>query len=129
MQAVVRKYPDSYSASNVNGRTKKIEYNGILLDGSWEFNFACWCDKNGITWERTKNGFEYVWNGNKIYYPDFYLPEINIFVEVKGFERPRDIAKWSVVDNLAIIRAHEIKKIKLDTFTIEDLRTCIPSHS
>lgn len=118
MQRVVREKPESYSASNINGRTKKILYNGILLDGLWEVLFAEWCDINNIKWLRPINGFEYEWNGKRIYYPDFFLPEYELYIEIKGYERERDLSKWAVVPNLRVIKQHEIKKIKEGIFIL-----------
>lgn len=121
MQRAVREHPESYSASNINGRVKKIEYNGIVLDGSWEIEVAKYLDSNNIKWERPDTGFEYFWeNSNHIYYPDFYLPEYNIYIEVKGFERKRDIYKWQSVSNLIIIKQNEILKIKNNEYNIFD---------
>lgn len=54
MQRAVRENPDSYSASNVNGRVKKVEYNGILLDSSWEVEVAKYLDSNNIKWKGLK---------------------------------------------------------------------------
>ena len=34
MKEAVKNYPDSYSASNISGRTKTVEYNGFKLKGS-----------------------------------------------------------------------------------------------
>ena len=120
MQNAVRKNPESYSASNINGRVKKIEYKGFLLDGNWELTFAKWCDENGIKWERNKKGFEYQWNGNRLYYPDFYLSEFDIYIEIKGYQRDRDIEKWKSIPNLLVLKCNEIKKIKNNLFHISD---------
>ena len=118
MQRAVRENPESYSAANINGRTKKILYNGIMLDGSWEVLFAKWCDDNKIQWSRPSNGFEYEWNGKRIYYPDFFLPEYNIYIEIKGYVRERDLIKWNAVSNLKVIKQYEIKKIKEGSFIL-----------
>ena len=112
MKRVVREKPESYSASNVNGRVKKVLYKGILLDSKWELEFAKWCDEESILWEKNTVGFEYEWNGKRIYYPDFYLPSIKRYVEVKGYERERDLEKWKSVPDLIIIKMAEIKKIR-----------------
>lgn len=111
MDAVI-KYPESYSASNINGRTKKILYNGFIMDGSWELEVAKWLDNNKIKWTKKIKGFEYEWNGKRIYYPDFYLLSYNVYLEVKGYERERDKAKWKVVDNLIVLKKREINMIK-----------------
>jgi hypothetical protein len=112
MKRVVREKPESYSASNVNGRVKKVLYKGVLMDSKWELEFAEWCDKESITWGKNTLGFEYEWNGNRIYYPDFYLKDLKRFVEVKGYERERDLIKWKSVPDLIIIKIEEIKKIR-----------------
>lgn len=121
MQQVVKEKPESYNGVNINGKVKKYDYNGIKLDGSWELLVAQYLDFNNIKWERPNIGFEYFWeNSNHIYYPDFYLPEYNMYIEVKGFERKRDLYKWQSVSNLIIIKQNEISKIKNNEYNIFD---------
>jgi hypothetical protein len=112
MKKAVSKYPESYSASNVNGRTKKICYNGEILDGSWELEVAKWLDRNSIEWIKKTKGFLYVWEGTRTYFPDFYLPSLDLYLEVKGYERERDRIKWKSVKNLLVFKRKEIEKIK-----------------
>lgn len=119
MQKIVREKPDSYSSSNVNGRVKKVIYKDIILDSQWEVDFAIWLDQNGIIWERPNKGFEYVYEDKKhIYYPDFYLPQLDVYVEVKGFEREKDKYKWKALNNLIVIKSKEIEDIHLNKFNI-----------
>ena len=123
MKRAVREHPESYSSCNVNGRVKKVEYKNIVLNGKWELEVAQFLDKNQIEWERPKIGFEYIWNnGTHIYYPDFYLPALNLYIEVKGYERERDRYKWAVVKKLLIIKVKEINEIRKGTFIIKLLR-------
>jgi hypothetical protein len=69
-----------------------------------------------------KDGFEYEWNGTRLYFPDFYLPAFDLYVEVKGFETDRDQAKWSAFPHkLGIVRKNEIKQIENDLFNIESI--------
>lgn len=124
MQRVVREKPESYSATNVNGRSKKVSYKNVCMDSQWEYEFAVWCDKNSIQWEKNKKSFEYEWNGKRLYYPDFFLKDLNRYVEVKGYERERDHAKWESVDNLIIIKHYEIQKIRKGSFTVDNLLSC-----
>ena len=119
MKRIVREKPESYSASNVNGRVKKILYKGILLDSKWELEFAEWCDKESILWEKNTVGFEYEWNGKRIYYPDFYLKDLKRFVEVKGYERERDPIKWKSVPDLILVKIEEIKKIRKGSYRLK----------
>jgi hypothetical protein len=120
MRNAVLNNPNSYTANNVSGRTPIIEYNGFKLKGTWELETAKWLDRNNIKWTNILDGFEYDWNGSKhLYYPDFYLTEINYYIEVKGYERERDIAKWKVVNNLIVIKKNEIDMIKNNTYRLE----------
>jgi hypothetical protein len=114
MKKAVEENPDSYSANNVCGRIKIEEYNGIKFHGKWEVEVAKWLDENNIKWERdTIEPILYFWNdGWHKYFPDFYLPEHDVLLEVKGFETDRDRAKWNVVENLVVIKKNEIEKIK-----------------
>jgi hypothetical protein len=120
MKIAVEKFPLSYSANNVCGRTKIQEYNGKKLNGSWELIVAKWLDKYKIKWiNEFSFGFEYLWQGNiHTYFPDFYLPEKDIYIEVKGYQRERDLAKWSSVNNLIVLKKKEIELIKLDNFNL-----------
>lgn len=104
MKIAVRSNPDSYSKNNVCGRVKIYEYNGVKLKGKWELEFAKWLDKMGIIWESECNPQPYFWNNSwHMYFPDFYLRDHNIYVEVKGFKRDRDIAKWKQFEGDLII--------------------------
>ena len=114
MKLAVQKYPESYSSSNVNGRTKKIQYNGFTMDGSWELKVAKWLDNYSIKWEKPVTGFSYEWNGTHTYYPDFYLLDYGFYIEVKGYERQRDIEKWKAVKNLIVFKHLEISKVDLN---------------
>jgi hypothetical protein len=112
MKRVVQSHPDSYTKNNVVGRVKIIDYNGIRLKGSWEVLVAKWLDSFNIKWDHETKYFEYEWNGIRRYYPDFYLPEYNIYIEVKGYERERDLAKWKSVPNLVVFKLADINAIK-----------------
>lgn len=119
IRKVIKEHPESYSSTNVNGRVKHYEYNGVILDGLWELEVAKYLDKNQIVWERPKNGFEYEWNNSKhLYFPDFYLPQYNFYIEVKGYQRDRDLLKWKVVDKLIVIKQREIESIRKNVYNI-----------
>lgn len=119
MKRVVRENPDSYSANNVCGRTKKIIYNGFTLNGSWELIVAQWLDKNNIKWTNKIEPFTYIWNeSTHLYFPDFYLIDYDWYIEVKGYERERDRCKWLAVENLVVIKQKEIKEIKSDLYRL-----------
>lgn len=115
MKKAVKDHPESYTKNNIVGRVKNIEYNGVTLKGSWEVIVAKWFDENNIKWEHESKSFDYVWNGIRKYFPDFYLPDFDVYVEVKGYETERDLAKWKNIPNLVVFKLNEIKQIKNKT--------------
>ena len=119
MKIVARNNPEIYSLSQIHKRTKHYTYNGIRIDGTWELLFLKYLDQLNIRWERCKTPFEYIWNNSThSYYPDFYLSDYDVFIEVKGYETARDLEKYKVVPNLYVIRKNEIKLIQSNLFNI-----------
>lgn len=116
MKKAVEKNPDSYTSSN-RGRTKQLIFDGIKFQGQWELEFYLYCKRNSIQIERTNECFDYEWNGSRKYFPDFFLREKNLYIEVKGYETERDRAKWSAFPKkLKVIGKEEIKKIRKGCF-------------
>lgn len=75
------------------GHSKKHEYAGEFFDSGWERSFAVWCDDHQIKWERCKDSFEYSWKESiHSYMPDFWMPDAQCYVEIKGMIRDRDRA-------------------------------------
>jgi len=116
MKRAVENNPESYTSSN-RGRTKQIEYDGIKFQGQWELDFYKWAKEQGLDPQRPNTGFPYHWNGDRTYFPDFYIHSMNAYVEVKGYETDRDRAKWSQFPKrLIIIKAQQIKEIRNAVF-------------
>lgn len=64
--------------------SKKIPYKGVILQSSYELEFAKDLDKNNIEWERPKPLY-YTLNGEKHrYYPDFYIKKLNVYADPKN---------------------------------------------
>jgi predicted transcriptional regulator len=86
MKLAVQNNPESYTSSN-RGRTKQIIYDGVKFQGNWELDFYKWCKEHNVNCVRyAGKGFKYEWNGIRTYFPDFYLPDKNIYVVVKGYK-------------------------------------------
>lgn len=116
MKQTVSNFPESYSSSN-RGRTKQIIFDGIKFQGKWELVFYQYCINNDINIRRCNEWFEYDWNGIRKYFPDFYLPDKNIYVEVKGYQTDRDLAKWSAFPHtLVVVRKEDIEAIEKGCF-------------
>lgn len=65
--------------------SKTIEYKGIKLDSQYEYDVAKELDENQVKWQRPTY---FLWedtNGVRHrYYPDFYLPEYNVYLDPKN---------------------------------------------
>jgi hypothetical protein len=74
---------------NCGGETnyKKFIYKNVYMDSSWEVNLAKFLDLNDIEWKRSKK-FVFLWtdknNKKRRYYPDFYLPKYNLYLDPKN---------------------------------------------
>lgn len=128
MCQVVNKRPESYSTKNVCGRVKGIYIvdsygNKTKCLGKWEFLVVEYLNKSGIKWtNKIDENFQYFWNGSyHRYFPDFYLVDYDVYVEVKGYERDRDRSKWKNFNKkLIVIKKPQIEKIKNNTFLLTD---------
>ena len=117
MKKAVLENPNSYTSSN-RGRTKQIEKHGIKFQGKWELEFYEWCLGNSILITRCDEWFSYEFDGIRKYNPDFYLPNLDLYVEVKGYQTSKDDAKWNQFPKkLCIIKLDEIKKIRHNSFS------------
>lgn len=121
----VKNNPELYN--RVCGRAKVFEVLnsvGLLLKvrGSWEQLFVEWCNSKNILCQVPNISFEYNFEGNKrMYFPDFYLPEYNLWVEIKGYETNKDRAKWiNFPHELLVFKKKEINLIRNNEFKLED---------
>lgn len=103
-----------------SGRCRKIKYyspiaGNITVDGTWELLCAKYFDFMKWNWKRNKKRFKYLNLDNKISYytPDFYVEELDSFIEVKGYETDLDRCKWSQFsERLTVWKLDKIKEIK-----------------
>lgn len=102
------------------GRGKQTLYGGVVWDSTWEARLAKRLDELAITWIRPGKDLSIPYedlNGrSRNYYPDFFLPAQNAFVEVKGY--------WSLDSRHRVEQAQQKHRIiildslkLIDTFT------------
>lgn len=116
MKRAVAKNPQAYTSSN-RGRCKQIVYDGVVFHSSWELEFYKWCQAANIICIRNCEGFRYIWEGERTYFPDFYLPGLDLYIEVKGYTTERDFAKWrDFTKSLRILTRRDIMAIKKNKF-------------
>lgn len=62
---------------------KGLRYKNIWFDSKWEVQVAESLDESSVEWTRPSIGFVWTDTGRK-YYPDFYLPEYNVYLDPKN---------------------------------------------
>ena len=89
------------SLHNSGGRCKWFEVDGQKVQGTWERDFAEKLTKLGIEWRKCAGKKDVVWytldGKQKAYTPDFYLPAIDVYFELKGYWWGRDKEKMDAV--------------------------------
>lgn len=96
----------------------ETHYAGCRFRSRLEARWAVFFDKLGITWEYEPQG--YVVNGTP-YLPDFRLPDMNAFVEVKGASEKldlkvlTDLAEKPVEDEYFILILGQVPDAEKDT--------------
>lgn len=66
-------------------------YKGYRFRSRLEARWAIFFDSLGIPWEYEKEGFDI---GGKWYLPDFYLPQIDTWIEIKPALGKDDLDEW-----------------------------------
>jgi len=65
---------------------KRCLHGGVYMRSSYEQRFAAVLDSLGLEWEYEPKHFA-VLNHTKTYLPDFFIPKLELYVEVKGWWR------------------------------------------
>ncbi len=76
---------------------KNINNIEFCVRGTWEYNVAKILNENNINWIRNHSLKYKIDNVLKTYNPDFYLPNEDIYIEVKGWFKNDDIIKMNCV--------------------------------
>lgn len=89
-------------------------YNGVTLDSGAELTFAKLLDRFNLPWH--KNSSTYFWftdrhDKQRKYYPDFFLPTLNMWVEIKGkrYIREDDDLRMAAVGNIIRVMSTDLR--------------------
>lgn len=99
----------------------------IIMDSTWEYAFAERLDRLGIKWVRDEKmslPYQTPKGRKRKYIPDFYLPDYDMYVEVKGYftesakQKMADVikrnnVKIAFVSSMAEVISWEVKKANL----------------
>ena len=82
---------------------------------SIEFKYFEYLNKNNIVWIKPKPLKYFLNDKQHLYFPDFYLPETDEYIEIKGYMWPKDEIKMKqVILNNPLINLKVINKFELE---------------
>lgn len=96
---------------------KKYKYNHNYFRSSWETKVAKWLDKENIRYEYESKKCIFELDNDRHTIVDFYLPELNKYIEVKGYWDNKSINKFNEVKqkiDICIIDVRNINNINLN---------------
>lgn len=100
---------ERFSLNNPGGKCKWYDVGGVKVQGTWERDIAMKLSHQGIRWIRPRKDRLIWYNlGGKIksYAPDFYLPDFDLYLEIKGYWWHNDKEKM-----MAVAEQHPDKNI------------------
>lgn len=83
----VRSYKSGWYISNIAGK--------VWLDSSYEFVMAKYLDSKNYQWIKNHKGFPYIKTdgSGSTYIPDFYIKDLDLWIETKGYMVDNDNRK------------------------------------
>ena len=94
-----------------------------LYQSSYEREMMRVLDDNKVKWIKNTKRFPYYLEGKKHnYIPDFYLPDYDMYLEVKGFLRKSDpikLEEFSKTNTICLIESTDLIKLGCKVFTPE----------
>ena len=102
---------------NINSFNKTVKYNKKYFRSNWEIEVAKWLDNENIIWEYESEKCIHLLETGYRYIIDFYLPKLDIFIEVKGWWDDYSIYKFNEASKTKDIRI--IDKRNIDNLNLE----------
>lgn len=95
------------------GMGKGTYYKNIWMRSSYEIAYAKFLDYSGIKWQYEPKAFDL---GNSTYRPDFYIPEWDLYIEIKGYWRDDAKKKYKLFKKLN-------PKVRINVLNKKDLKS------
>lgn len=103
----------------------ETRYHGCRFRSRLEARWAVFFDRLGVRWEYEPQGYRLGSNG-KPYLPDFVLPDLNTFVEVKGDPKKLDLGLLAAATET---RTEQCFVLVLGPVPTYDSSEGVPTHS
>ena len=116
---------DEYQISMINRRLNhqtgfvfnEYQNKNVYLMSSIEFKYVEYLKRNNTIWIKPEPLKYFLDDRQHLYFPDFYLPTTNEYIEIKGYMWPKDKLKMKNVlinnplINLKIIMGNDVKQL------------------
>jgi hypothetical protein len=116
--------------SHINGRTgwRTDIQDSPYFKSSFEADYARYCIYKNIRFEYEKNVFEAEVDGKKRFYtPDFFLPDSNEFIELKGVRESENIFSKMLNSNSASRESLKSKNVEIRVVYMNDFYSMLKS--
>ncbi len=99
--------------TNLCGKGLRGYYKGYYCQSSWELAYVIYNLEHNIVFERNKKCFKYILDGiERSYFPDFYIPATDTYIEIKGYyDRKTKEKEKQFVGKLIIYKLDMMKPI------------------
>lgn len=95
--------------------------NYVNVQGSWEYKYASYLNEKNIKWIHSRKYILTYFNEiERRYFPDFYLPELDEYHEVKGWfmdsdkEKMKYVIKCNKNKRIRILQKKQLEKLGID---------------
>lgn len=106
-----------------NNKSKWYKINDIMCQGTWELAFVDWCIKNNIEVIFSRKKIHYINDLNKkrLYFPDYYIPVWNTYVDIKSlYTQKFSIRKFELLSqqhpeiSIKVLNDNDLEKLGVD---------------
>jgi hypothetical protein len=117
--------------NNKGGRCKWFDVAGFRVQGTWEYRTALALEQQKIKWEKITTGhtFKYILNEKVRHYtPDFFLEDLNLYLELKGYWWNDDKDKMIAVisqypsNDFCIMRYNDLIDLEQEVFSFRPIK-------
>ena len=130
LSTITKEKLSKIASGNNNGIIKTIYYKifsphmnkFVAVQGTYELKYAKYLNENNVDWIRSKEismQYKKADNVTRNYFPDFYLPNTDEYIEIKGYFFPKDKEKMKLVQkqnnnkNIRILFKEDLEKLNI----------------